>query len=81
MALVESILWCYNDWFGSKTQIGILHSSRLTWLHDSNTIWELSSGTEYVNKVCVKILREDLEQYDGNAARYTLFKSVTVTHN
>jgi hypothetical protein len=53
MALIESILQCYNDKFGLKTQIRILCSSKLTQLHNSNTIWELSSGMEYVNKVCV----------------------------
>ena len=70
MALVGSILWCYN---GLKTQIGILHTSRLT---HSNTIRELSSGMEYVDTMLVDILRNNLEQYEGNAARYTLFKVV-----
>ena len=81
MALIGSILWCYNGQFGLKTQIGIFHHSRLTQLPDSNTIRELSSGTEYVDKMLVDILRGILGRYEGNAAGCALFKSVTVTRN
>ena len=38
MALVGLILWCYNGRFGLKTQIGILHTSRLTQLCNSNML-------------------------------------------
>ena len=33
----KSIIWCYNGRFGPKTQIRILHTSRLTQLCNSNT--------------------------------------------
>src|ERR1700683_2435522 len=71
--------WCYTDRFGPKTPIRILHFSRLTQLHDSNIILELFSSTEYVDKMNVCILKGILEQYEVSVARYTLFKSVTVT--
>jgi hypothetical protein len=79
ITVAELILWCYTDQFGPKTQIGILHFSKLTQLHNSNTILELFSGSEYVYKMHAGILRENLEQYEMNASGYTLFKSVTVT--
>ena len=80
ITVAEPILWCYTDQFGPKTQIRILHFSKLTQLHNSNTILELFSGSEYVYKMHAGILRENLEQYEMNASGYTLFKSVTVTH-
>ena len=79
MTIAESILWCYTDRFGIKIQIRILPFSRLTRLHNSNTISELFMGIEYVYEMCVSSLKENLEQHEMNAARYTVFKSVTVT--
>jgi hypothetical protein len=36
-------------------------------------------GIEYVYEMCVSSLKKKLEQHEMNAARYTVFKSVTVT--
>ena len=79
MTTAESILWCYTDRFGLKTQIGILPFSKLIQLHNSNTISELLVGTEYVHRMHLSSSKENLEKYVVNAARCTPFKSVTVT--